>query len=675
MAIRDYRPQTTAPGPARVRELGAPDTRGIQQLGGAIADVGATLENARQEVEVNDARLALTEGLGALNAELTTDMDFRTMRARYGERLGALEKSVLDGVSTPRQKARMQLEIAQSKVAAKARVYARENELSGGHARATLSRTLRATANAVPTAATPEEAEIAYNRGLEAIASLETAGHLTAEQAEAARVELDGDISVGMTLGAINTDPRAAATELAKPGAYGLDETERQRYLATATRAAEQTETLKKSVLEREVDTARGLLVRGAPVAPEDIARLREEATGTEYAPKLEGALLASQQLGNFYAATSAERTALIEQTRARGIKVDDASVDGAFLSSLEAIDAEAKRELAADPVSYAMKAGVPGAAPLDLGNQQSVNARMALIGVLKNDYGASGFVLTKEERANFKEVANEGSVDDQLAFVVSAIDGFGPGASVVFKEIDGLDPVVQRAGNLVFETGSTDVAKIILSGRKAMAAGDELRTPSEEALAVFEETIDGTVGAQPGRREEVIEAAKAYYAHMAPGKVTLNDPGSQVDLLGQAVQAVMGGVTVGGTQFGGVQDVNGLRVKLPPTLDRKSATRLVREATDANWKAASLTGNLPHEGKTPVTPENAVLMWVEGTTYRLGVKSRRGEVEWYQDPGTSNGFFYVDIDRLSVDFLKNPAAKPAPAAPASQRNRTGYAE
>lgn len=664
MAIRDYRPQTTAPGPARVRELSAPDTRGIQQLGGAISDLGATLENARQEVEVNDARLKLTEGLGAINADLTTDTDFATMRTRYGERLTELEKTVLGGMSTPKQKARMQVELAQAKVAAEARVYAREHEVGGSHARATASRVVRETANAVPNAATPEEANVHYERGLAAIDSLLQADHITAEEAEAMRVQLDGDISTGLVLGAINTDPRAAAEALKEPGAFNLDETERQRYLATAERTAEQTETVKKSVLEREVDTARGILVRGGVVAPEDIARLRTEAAGTEYAPKIEGAILASQQLGNFYGATAAEREAKIEEVRAKGISVDDATVDGAFLASLEEIDAAAKAELASDPVTYAMKAGLPGAAPLDLGDQKSVNARMALIGVLNKDYGAAPFILTKEERERFKGVANDGTVDEQLAFVVSTIDGFGPGASAVFKEIDGLDPVVQRAGNLVFETGSTDTAKIILAGRKAMAAGDELLVPTEDALAIFEETIDGVLGAQPGRREEVIEAAKAYYAAKAPGRAKLTDLTSQTDLLGEAVQAVMGGVTVRGQRYGGIQDVNGVRVKLPSTLDRDSATALLRDAGEANWKAASLTGNLPHEGDEPVMPGEPVLMWVDGSTYRLGVRSRRGEIEWYQDPGTSNGFFYVDLDKLSADYLKHPPKKEPPEPP-----------
>jgi hypothetical protein len=667
MAIRDYRPQTTAPGPVRVRELGAPDTRGIQQLGGAISDLGATLENARQEVEINDARLALTEGLGALNADLTKDTDFATMRTRYGERLGELEKSVMGSISTPKLKGRMGLEFAQSKIAAEARVYARENELGGSHARATASRVIRETANAVPNAATPEEGEVAYQRGLDTIDSLLKADHITAEEAEAMRVQLDGDISTGLVLGAINSDPRAAATALREPGAFALDETERQRYLATAERAAEQTETVKKSVLEREVDTARGVLVRGGIVAPEDIARLRTEATGTDYAPKLEGAILASQQLGNFYGATDAERTKLIEETRAKGISVDDATVDGAFLSSLEAIDAAARTELETDPVTYAMKAGLPGAGPLDLSDQKSVNQRMALIGVLAKDYGADGFVLTKEERDHFKGVANDGTVDEQLAFVVSTIDGFGPGASAVFQEIDGLDPVVRRAGELVFETNSTETAKIILAGRKAMAAGDELLVPGEDALAVFEEAIDGTLGSQPGRREEVIEAAKAYYAAKAPGRAKLTDLTSQTDLLGEAVQAVLGGRTVKGTLYGGVQDVNGLRVKLPASMDRTSASSLLSSATDDNWKAASLSGNLPHEGDDPVNPGGGepVLMWVEGSTYRLGVRSRRGEVEWYQDPATSNGFFYVDLDKLAGDFKKRP---PKPTEPPATR-------
>lgn len=665
MTIRDYRPQTQAPGPTRVREIGAPDTRGIQQLGGAISEVGATLEIARQEVEINDARLKLTEGLGAINADLSKDTDFATMRDRYGARLKELEKSVMGGITTPKLKGRFGLEFSQAKVAAEARVFGRENELAGGHARATVARTIRETANAVPNAATPEEAEIIFKRGMDAIDSLEKAGHYTAEQAEAARMELEGSTAEGLALSAINKDPRAAAAALAEPGAFGLDEVDRQRHLATATRAADQTESTKKTVLEREVDTARGILVKGGTVDPDDIARLRTEATGTEYAAKLEGALLASQQLGNFYGATTAEREKLIEATRAKGISVDDASVDGAFLASLEEIDAAVKRDIEADPIAYAMKAGLPGAGPLDLGDQKSVNSRMALVGIMTKDYGAPVAVLTKEEKEHFKGVANDGTVDEQLAFVVSTIDGFGPGASAVFKEIDGLDPVVVRAGNLVLETGSADVAKTILAGRKAMEAGDELLVPTEDALAVFEEGIADTLGSQPGRREEVIEAAKAYYAAMAPGRTKLTDLQSQIDLLGEGVQAVLGSTTKQGTRFGGVQDVNGLRVKLPASLTRESTTTLLSQATEANWKAASLTGNLPHEGDTPINPADGtpVLMWVEGNTYRLGVRSRRGQIEWYQDPGTSNGFFYVDLDRLATDFVKHPPAKkPDPA-------------
>ncbi len=70
MPIRSYRPQTTAPGPSRapsIRLGTAADSSGGEAVGNALADIGQTLERARQAQVLNDARLAMTEGFSSLN--------------------------------------------------------------------------------------------------------------------------------------------------------------------------------------------------------------------------------------------------------------------------------------------------------------------------------------------------------------------------------------------------------------------------------------------------------------------------------------------------------------------------------------------------------------------------------------------------------------------------------
>lgn len=675
MSISDYRPKTTAPGPVRVGEV-SPERIGNQSgmaaLGGAVQETGMVLERAKQELEVNDARAALTDGLGELNAELTRDQDFATMRPRYEQRLGELESSILGNLRTPGQKSRMQGELKRASVGAMANVYRREFELEGSHARATLSRTLRGTANQLPVAGSEEEQSEHYNRAMTAIDDMVEAGYLDPEQAERARLTFDGSVSEALVLDAINTDPRAAAESLSEPDAYNLDEVDRQRYLAQATRIAESQERQGATILERRVDTAANLLVRGRTVNPDDLEQLRQDAEGTPKAQTLEGAIIANGRLGGFYAASPAARAAHIAQLRDSGINLDDASIENAELTALEQIDENAKRDMAKDPVAYAQTAALPGYAPLDLSDQDSVDLRMGLVTELVTQYGAPGKVFTEAEKTHFKTLINDGEVDEQLAVVTSLMDGFKDSAPTVFRELDGIDPVVRRAGELVFETGDDQVARIILAGRKAMDAGDERRVAGEDAIIAFEETMAGAMAAVPGMREEIIESAKAYYAQMAPGRASLNSVSGQTQLLTEGAQRVLGGVQRDGVLYGGIQEVNGRVVRLPSTLDRRSTMRVINEATEDHWKAASLSGNLPHEGEAPRMPSNPVLMWVEGSIYRLGQRTRRSdEPEWFQDPATSNGFFYVDLHRLAEGFMRAPPVKPENDGGADRFERT----
>lgn len=766
MAIRSYRPQTTAPGPARAPQINvgvAGDSSGAQALGQAVSGVGETLERARQSTELNDARLAVTEGIGEINTELTADTEFRGMSERYGQRLEDLQKQVIDGLSTPGLKRAMSLEVGRAKVAAEARIADRQMTLQGSHTRATLARTIRSTASAMPNAASEEEAEIAFDRAQDAIDAALEAGYISAEQAEAQRVTLDQDVSQAYVLRAINDDPAAAATALAKPGAYGLEEVDRQRYLASATRTAEAKARTDATKLERDIDSARGVLVRGGTVAAEDMAALRERARGTAYEAELEGAVQARAELGDFASATPEERAAHIADVRGRGISLDSVSIDNAqlatleaidtkltaaetsemralgnrvkdavtalgdgrevadlaavtaaaegtpfaadlalavqrkefvtaydaagpaeqkrlledarkagvitsnrvadeaFLDTLEQIDAAATTALANDPVQYAIDNRLAAAAPLDLSDPESVSNRVALVNELRETHGAQPMIFSKAERKALKAVAAEGTPDEQLAMVVGVIDGFGPAATKAFSELDGIDPVVKRAGELVIETGDDEVAGIILNGRKAMQAGDELRAAPQDAITVFEEKLGGALAAKGGRREEIIEAAKAYYAQMAPGRVSADDFSAQVDLLAEGAQRVLGGEIIDGEQWGGVQEVNDRPVRLPPELNAESAEAMLSEATLEDWKAASLSEAQlgPHEGDAEVLPENAVLEWVDGSIYRVGVRGRRG-VEWYGDPSVSNGYFYVDLSRLGKAVLERRAATPA---------------
>ena len=76
MAIRDYRPSTTAPGPAATPQISlavAGDAAGARRLGAGVSAAGEALMRSKQAAELNDARLAMTEGLGEINRALSQD--------------------------------------------------------------------------------------------------------------------------------------------------------------------------------------------------------------------------------------------------------------------------------------------------------------------------------------------------------------------------------------------------------------------------------------------------------------------------------------------------------------------------------------------------------------------------------------------------------------------------
>lgn len=661
MALRDYRSQTRAPAPGRAPQISlkvAADSSGAEAVGRGLMDMGTAamqIQQSRDAIAINDARLAITEGMGALNADLTEDRDFGTMRERYGARLDELGKTTLETLP-PRLRQTAELEFARARIGAEASIFRRQNELEGGHARATLARQLRSSANAVAAAASPEEANEQYNTAMSSIGELEAAGHLTAEQAEAMRQEFDGTTAYTVALDSINRDPAAALAILEQPGGFGLDEDKRVQLHARALRISEAAAKQAENELERRAETAQRILVTGGTVDAAELEALREDAAGTEHAAKIEGAVLAGQELGGFYEATPEAQAARIAELTAQGISIEDASIDGARLRSMEQIAEKAATDLARDPIAYATKAGLPGAGAVDLSDQKTLDARMSLVMTLTEDYGAPVQIFSVKEQEALAEKFETGSVEDQLALGVSLLDGFGPGAKRAFDELE-VDPVTRRAAELVMETGRDTIPRVILAGRKAMESGDELRLVGQDALAVFEDGLDQAFPGGGGERERMIEAAKAYYAAKAPGRVKAGSLSEQTDLLSEAIGAVTGGVMIDGVQYGGVQEVNGLGVKLPPEMSAATVEGILDRATADDWRAASLTGNLPHEGESEVTPDGgAVLRWVEGSIYALETNGYYGR-EGYMDPHPEapGGRFYVDLSKLGASVAKRP--------------------
>lgn len=360
--------------------------------------------------------------------------------------------------------------------------------------------------------------------------------------------------------------------------------------------------------------------------------------------------------LGSFRTASPAQQAAAIAE--AKSIPVTDEG-QVAVVKGLEDIHAATKKALDDDPIKWASEnlPDKPPALPtFDANSPETfVKALMA-----RADYGrklaADGYIkapsfLSDTEAETVGALMGK-DIDPALKTLLSGaiVEGFGPDAATVFKEVKSDDPVTRFAGMMIARGGDQAVATMAMRGQQMLDQGLVQAPTKTTSVAAISPDIAVALGTNPAADQaqgDILQFATAIYAANARGV----DPNSDASkkLMEQSVQTALGqatnrrGLTTGGVQKIGTQPVllpinvagadveaalqKGMSPPQPSTWDVLTMQAPSADAPYAGDAAfwQGIGASMPMLGGQPVSYSmiakgNVRLVPVSGSTYRMEV-------------------------------------------------------
>jgi hypothetical protein len=223
-------------------------------------------------------------------------------------------------------------------------------------------------------------------------------------------------------------------------------------------------------------------------------------------------------------------------------------------------------------------------------------------------------------------------------------VQAMGPNAAGFFKQINTSDPVIPHVGGLMAAGGDTAVATEAMIGQSLLdqkVVQAPTATAVDKGMSGIKDAIASTPGAA-GAMESIRDTATAIYAARIPAGA---DETTQARVMEEAWQAALGQSNSLGRTTGGVQDVGGRKVLLPPQMAGEDLDKAMSRAFGDpggfwSWAPAvagnpdmwvKAAGGIPALGGEPIGADlwlngEITMTPVGGTKYMLSV-TRNGVV------------------------------------------------
>lgn len=287
MALPVYRQQTSlqmvgaprASAPGSVDPIGA----GLAQFAGEISKIGQGLFEAQREADLQDRIGKATAEISELELSFDRDTDFRTAPQRFQEQSEAIRDKYLDGVTDPAvatafRKQYQQLALAKS-INIKKGSWAKEKDYNV----ASLDANIDTYATAAANARNPAEAAIVEQQARLAIASAQTGGWMSAEEAGKRERTFLSKRDSAVVVRDLAIDPAMTATKLSLDPAYApnIDPVQRERWVDQAYRRAD---TDRKA---RDAETERARKARGDELMKDALGRMNDGKLDRPYVEQI----------------------------------------------------------------------------------------------------------------------------------------------------------------------------------------------------------------------------------------------------------------------------------------------------------------------------------------------------------------------------------------------------
>lgn len=412
--------------------------------------------------------------------------------------------------------------------------------------------------------------------------------------------------------------------------------------------------------IETSVDGYLKRLKEGYGVPAAEITALDQKVKAANN-PAAGQALSFFRQLNDW---TNANRMARPEQIgeQVAGLE-QQMSIDGATERGMQALDvmkglqAEAERGLKENPLKWAERAGIAQLRPLDASTPQSLTsslqARAVEAETVANHYGRQPNYFTAAEKT---QLANRSQTDPSFLprFAAAIRAGLGDKTPKALAELSTDAPLLAHAAGLSYMTGDdkllTEVGRAIelrnIPGYKSALTNETRRR------TLASDTLGGALQLLPAETNAAITMADALWeARAQAGRFDPSGIGTSgsaaEEAWAQALDEALGARIVNGEKRGGIGELNGSPVILPPNVTSQEAQDAIDTLSDADLR--QLPPMLSIDG-LPVRPHqlrNGTFVTVGAGRYRIAMGDPFSDTpKWLLTP--SGDYWTLDLDRVA---------------------------
>lgn len=400
---------------------------------------------------------------------------------------------------------------------------------------------------------------------------------------------------------------------------------------------------------------------------PAEMMKLRTDAGGAKNGQDLmasvESRITAARVIRN---KPLEESRAYVEDLRK---KLGTNPTTGELATVAFAEDQLAKTEemIKADPAGYDMATGKIQLEPIDTTSRDTLAASLARRGAqmaeVARRHGTPLTIFRPEERSFLaRGMTERPELFPEFALVLR--QSLGSAAATALGEISPDAPVLAHASGLTLATGDASVARDLAEGIADRARGlYKVKMPGEGKFALaFGAIVGDALATQPQTRAATLATATALFEREAnlkgfdPGEIgTEGSPAQQA--FAHALDRSLGGRIIGGRKLGGLGEVNGRQIVVPPTMTPEEPQQLVATLNDEDLKA--LPPILSANG-IPIAAEalhGAQLVTVGDGLYNVALGDPDGlDPRWIM--GADGDYWQLDIRKLAA---RTRARTPAP--------------
>lgn len=312
----------------------------------------------------------------------------------------------------------------------------------------------------------------------------------------------------------------------------------RREVLATQARLADER---RLRIVERQINAVQTMTLQGYEATPEQLAPILNAARGTELEGQARQLVQTANATRQFRQADFRSQEAYITQLEARARK-DPTKFDVTMITRFKAINENQKREITADPTTFAVRqgfveSGTAAATPLDFSKPDTLapllEARFNLGRSLQGKYGAPFKPLTAEETSQLSAaLKNAPAAQKRQLFstLAAASKGDPDGYKAIMGQIAPDDPVTSIAGMLANKDSAqvkgTAVAELILQGQQILhpprkedgspPPASKLLPPDKDLANSFRSYERDAFAGYPAARSAYYQTAQAIYAAKA---------------------------------------------------------------------------------------------------------------------------------------------------------------